>query len=215
MRRVSLTGYMRSLARSRRFTRAYRGNAWGDLQSRSGAGSNRDSGSVRHALDVLSRITEQYDATSIADIPCGDFNWIDSYLTAHPQVAYVGYDIVRALVRANRAHFPRFTFEPLDIVAQVPAAADLIFCKDLFNHLQEREIVAAVANMRRSGSRWLLASNNFGHAYMPLGQGPHKDSRHVDLTLPPFCYRAPLWNDHYLGLWALPGLEPRGHADAN
>lgn len=151
----------------------------------------------------------RYDVTSVADIPCGDFNWMDIYLTATPRIAYVGYDIVRPLIRANRRRFPRWRFEALDIVSQVPPTADLIFCKDLFNHLEAHEIVDAISNMRRSGSGWLLASNNFGYEYIPLGEGPHSDSRHVDLTLAPFCYPAPVWSDHYLGLWKLREMEPQ------
>ncbi len=200
---------IRSYVRSRKFTKKFLRNVWGDLESRSGEGSNRASGSVRHSLRVLSEITERYGVTSVADIPCGDVNWIGIYLEANPRVGYVGYDIVRRLIAANRERFPARKFELLDIVVQVPASAELVFCKDLFNHLERHEIFGAIANMRRSGSTWLLASNNFGHDYVALGKGPHKDSRHIDLTMPPFRFPAPIWNDHYLGLWKLPEMEPR------
>lgn len=199
-----------SHSRSRKFTKKFLSNEWGDFQSRSGVGSNRDSGTVRHSLKVLTELTERHGITSVADIPCGDFNWIDAYLVAHPQVAYVGYDIVRRLVAGNRARFPAWRFEFLDIVARPPAPAELVFCKDLFNHLERDEIISAISNMRRSGSTWLLASNNFGYDYIALGEGPHKDSRHVDLTRPPFCFPAPEWNDHYLGLWKLSEMVPDG-----
>ena len=196
-----------SWARIRTFTGYYRANHWADAESRSGPGSRRDSGSVEHALRILAMITERYGVRTIADIPCGDFNWIGRYLDAWPSVAYVGFDIVSPLIDRNRALFPEKRFTRLDIVCDVPPHVDLIFCKDLFNHLESREIVKAIANMRRSGSTYLLASNNFGYPYEALRRTRHDSSRHVDLTLEPFCYAAPLWHDHYLGLWQLAEME--------
>jgi hypothetical protein len=189
------------------FTYYYATNHWADPESRSGPGSRKDSGSVQHALAALSDITRRFAIRSVADIPCGDFNWIHAYLEAHPEVDYTGFDVVAALVERNRRAFPGRKFARFDIVERVPPATDLIFCKDLFNHLTSGEIVRAIANMRASGSTYLLASNNFAYPNTELIRGPRHSSRHVDLTAAPFHYPPPLWNSHYLGLWQLASLQ--------
>jgi hypothetical protein len=202
-----LLRHLGGLGRKLEFYLAYRENRWGDSESRSGIGSRRDSGSVQHSLKMLEYLTALLQLTSIADIPCGDFNWIHAYLERHPDVSYVGYDIVRSLVSRNRRLFAPVRFELLDIVSTVPARADLIFCKDLLNHLEDHEIGRAIANMQLSGSTWLLASNNFDYPNVPLRRDRYRDTRHVDLAAAPFGYPQPAWHDHYLGLWRLSDMQ--------
>ena len=170
-----------ALGRWADFTLRYRWNCWGDDETHSGPGSRRDSHSVKHSLEVLSHLTSLLDLKSVADIPCGDFNWIGAYLNRHPSVSYVGYDIVSDLIARNRRTYPDVRFVPLDIVSKVPPPVDLIFCKDLVNHLENDEIVRAIDNIRRSRSTWLLATSNFGYRNVRLRRSWYSDSRHVDL----------------------------------
>ena len=158
---------------------------------------------------MLSVFTKQYAIRSVTDVPCGDFNWMSTYLEAHPEVDYTGFDIVHDLVEHNRIMFPGRRFVQLDIVDSVPPPTDLIFCKDLLNHLSGDEIVQAITNMRASGAKYLLATNNFGypHPNDKLERSAVHNSRHVDLTVAPFGYPEALWNSHYLGLWSLPNME--------
>lgn len=195
--------------RLKMFAYYYSINVWGDPETRSGPGSRKDCLAVTHSLEMLSTFTEQHDIRSIIDIPCGDFNWMSTYLEMHPEVAYNGFDIVHDLVERNRRVFPGYEFSQLDIVKSVPPPADLIFCKDLLNHLSRDEIVLAISNMRASGAKYLLATNNFGYPdpNEELERSAVHNSRHVDLTVAPFHYSKALWNSHYLGLWHLPDME--------
>lgn len=189
-----------------RFQAIYLGNFWNDAESRSGPGSRRDSESVRRTLAALEAVLDRCEIRSMADLPCGDCNWIGGFLDAHPGIGYVGYDIVPELIARNRDRLA-LRFEVLDITTQVPARADLILCKDLFNHLYNAEVSAALDNMLASGSRWLLASNNFGHANRELPRIAISSSRHLDLTAQPFNLPPPVWRDDYLGLWDLNALR--------
>lgn len=186
-----------------RFTRFYRTNRWGDCETRSGPGSRRDSGSVQAALEALHMTVGDHGVSSIADIPCGDFNWMPLFLNAAPSVSYRGFDIVTDLVADNRKRHPGHSFEVLDITREVPPRADLVFCKDLFNHLSNSDIRAALENMRRSDAALLLFSNNFGHANVDLPSLGRRTSRHLDISLPPLDAPPPIWKTHYLGLWRL------------
>lgn len=191
----------------RRFTKVYENNLWGDPESRSGPGSRRDSGQAVHSINVLNRLCSEYRISSISDIPCGDFNWFHDFLYPNPSILYTGYDIVPNLIKRNRRIF-RYNFELLDIASQVPGPADLIFCKDLFNHLIYRSIANSLLNMIASQSKFLLASNNFNYIENVdltdnIGTQTEHGSRHFDLMLAPFNFPQPIWNDHYLGLWVL------------
>jgi hypothetical protein len=186
-----------------RFTLFYRNNFWGDLESRSGKGSRRGSGSVEASLEALRMTVSEHGVATMADIPCGDFNWMPLFLDAAPFVTYQGFDIVPDIIAENRRRYPTRRFEELDITREVPPRADLIFCKDLLNHLTFLDVQAALENMRRSGARLLLASNNFDHANVDLPSLSLRTSRHLDITLPPFNAPPPIWKTRYLGLWRL------------
>lgn len=189
-----------------RFTAVHDFGLWGSRELRSGPGSDRDAPSVALALAALAWVQEEYALGSLHHIPCGDFNWMPEALSRLGAVRYIGFDIVRVALERNRERHPAFEFRWLDITAHAPPAADLIFCKDLFNHLDEGDVRRAIRNMRRSGSKLLLASNNPGRPFAPLPDAPGA-SRHLDITAPPFDYPAPLWSlGEYMSLWRLADL---------
>lgn len=190
----------------RRFSIVYRKNLWNDDESRSGPGSRRDSGSVSATLDALEHIAREYKIGTLNDIPCGDFNWIDQFLARHESISYHGFDVVPELIEDNRNRASKYRFDHLDITYQVPPRADLILCKDLLNHLRFSDVERALHNFYRSGSRLILASNNFGYKNKELGIFLPHGSRHLDITSKPFSVPAPIWQTHYLGLWYVEDL---------
>jgi hypothetical protein len=184
---------------------------WGDYESRSGAGSVKGSPWVNIAAEALAKAVSEHGVRSINDIPCGDFNWMPDVLDGLGQVGYIGFDIVFDALARNKERFPKYEFRVLDITTNVPPAADLIFCKDLLNHLTDADVKRAVENMRRSGSKFLLASNNPGYENTPLPETPNA-SRHLDITAPPFNLPPPLWTvADYMSLWRLADLTDRAH----
>jgi hypothetical protein len=191
-----------------RFTTLFVKERWVSEESASGPGSDRRSDQVAHALRVLAEVAEAHDIRSMADIPCGDFNWIGDFLTARPRIAYVGYDIVDDLIAQNRKRHPEQRFEALDITAQVPPAVDLIFSKDLINHLFDRDVWAALDNMVASGSRWLLITSNTGAENSELELMTPRSSRLLDLRAAPWGFPEPTYADHYLSLWRIEDLKP-------
>ena len=59
-------------------------------------------------------------------------------------------DIVPALIEANRLKYPDLAFECADLTSQVLPEADAILCRDCFQHLPARLIVAALDKFRLS-----------------------------------------------------------------
>ncbi len=193
-----------------RFTAVHDENLWGSGELRSGWGSERGTASVIVAETAIEMAVVSHGVRSIHDIPCGDFNWMPELLARLEPVAYRGFDIVKPVLARNKDRAPRFEFRVLDITTTVPPAADLIFCKDLLNHLSDEDVKRAIENIRRSGSTFLLASNNVGFENAPLADAPGA-SRHLDITAPPFRYRAPLWTlGGYMSFWRLAEIGERG-----
>ena len=140
------------------FTRIYRSNEWDDPESRSGPGSTRARGAgLRPALaELLAR----HSIATLLDAPCGDFNWIRD-LTAEVPISYTGVDIVEELIRDNIRRYAdeRHRFFCRDLTRDLLPKADLILCRDALVHFSFADIHAALANFKRSGSKYLLATS--------------------------------------------------------
>lgn len=188
---------------SERFTAVHDNNLWGSNESRSGAGSARNAPSVVVAGQAIRRAVGENPIVTLSDIPCGDFNWMPDVLGALEGVRYTGFDIVFSALQNNKDRFPQYDFRVLDIVTTVPPRADLILCKDLMNHLSDDDIKSCIANMKKSGSTFLLASNNPGFVNTALPDNL-QGSRFLDITAAPFGYNPPLWTQEgYMSLWRL------------
>ncbi len=192
-----------------RFSAVYEERLWGSAESASGLGSERSSGTVRHALAVLDDVIRTHGIRSIADIPCGDFNWMPELLAAHSDLTYVGYDVVPALIRDIRLSHPTHDFRLLDITQTTPERADLIFSKDLLNHLSEADVWAALGNMVASGGDWLLVTTNRGFENVDLEPTQPHASRHLNLEAPPYSLPEPVSGDHYLLLYRMADVARR------
>ncbi|MEW5930591.1 MAG: class I SAM-dependent methyltransferase [Gemmatimonadota bacterium] len=193
----------------------YRRNAWGDAESVSGPGSTRARG-ADFAAD-LAALLRRLEARTLLDAPCGDFNWIAE--VADGVERYVGLDVVPELVERNRRRHAteRRSFAQADISRDPLPAADVVLCRDCLVHFSDRDVWAALANFRRSGSRWLLTTTF-------VERGASGDIRTgqwqpLNLQAAPFRFPAPLelvdercthtggtFRDKRLGLWEVAAL---------
>jgi len=191
------------------FSDIYRNNAWADPESVSGRGSTlARTAVVRKELPAL---LAELGAGSLLDAPCGDFNWMRHVDLG--RVDYKGADVVPELIAQNRLKYggARRQFVVLDITKDEVPRADLILCRDCLIHLSFRHARAAVANFKRSGSTYLLATT---HAHERENVDIESGSgRYVNLRLPPFNFPEPLrliTEDpelgKCLGLWRLKDL---------
>jgi len=197
------------LTHRERFDAVAQNESWKEILSVSGPGSELDSGSVLHSLDVLDQICRDLDIRSIADIPCGDFHWIHLFLQKWPDISYVGYDVSPTMIDLASANGPGRRFELLDVTKETPAAADLIFCKDFVNHIERHHIWAALRNMSASGSRWIMITSNRGCRNRALWLKTNSSSRKVDLSAHPYKLPEPIYSDHYLSVWKASDIAVR------
>ena len=82
-----------------RFARIFTTNLWAG-GSRSGLGSELTA--TTGVRQQLPGVLEAVCATSLLDLPCGDFGWLS---TVPLDLDYTGGDIVDALVASNEARF--------------------------------------------------------------------------------------------------------------
>jgi len=128
---------------------------WGSIESVSGQGSElQHTIAIRKELPVL---CEQYQIKTLLDIPCGDYNWMKS--TKLNNIEYTGGDIVDDLILNNRRVYPDVNFEVLDIIEDELPKVDLVFVRDCLVHLSEEQVFNTLDNIKKSGSRYLLATS--------------------------------------------------------
>jgi 2-polyprenyl-3-methyl-5-hydroxy-6-metoxy-1,4-benzoquinol methylase len=198
---------------AQRFRRIHDTNLWRAAASISGVGSEMDATAVLRA--ELPRLLARLGASSLLDAPCGDAGWINA---ANLNLRIVGVDIVPALVERLQAraaageiggdyHLADITCDPLP-------QCDAILCRDCLVHLSFANIDRAVANFRRSGATWLIATT------FPEWQANQDcedgDWRALNFERAPFNWEAPVellnencteagggWRDKSLGVWRI------------
>lgn len=192
------------------FEQIYARNAWQSSESRSGPGSTLERTEIlrRELPPMLARL----GVRTLVDAPCGDCNWRQH--TAIDLDAYIGVDIVPALIEENQRRFPYPTwrFELGDLVEDNLPRGDAVLCRDALIHLSLADILRALSNIRRSGAKYLLAtSHETTSANTDIATGGW---RSVNLMLAPFNLPPPLeriienpQTGKILGIWMLAELS--------
>lgn len=137
------------------FTDIYEKNLWGSEESISGSGSELKS--TKLLIQELPLLFSKFDIKSILDIPCGDFNWMKSVDLCG--ASYIGADIVSPLIEQNRVKYPNTDFRVLDLTKDNLPKVDLVFVRDCLGHLSNENVLKAIDNIKKSGSKYLLATS--------------------------------------------------------
>ena len=111
---------------------------------------------MRAALQYLWR---EIGVRSILDVPCGDFAWMKEMDLNG--IGYTGGDLVEKMIHENKIRYAsdEIHFEILDLTTSPLPKADLVICRDCLVHLSFQNIHKAVANIKASGSTWLLCTS--------------------------------------------------------
>ena len=80
---------------------------------------------------------------------------------------YTGLDIVPEAIAANREKLGgnrggkvSYEFDVFDITSKTPPKADMLICRDLVNHLAAGDVQRLLSNVRASGTKYIIISNN-------------------------------------------------------
>lgn len=138
------------------FTEIFRGNCWGGKSSASGTGS--DNHQTRIITSELPRLIDDFNITTMLDIPCGDFYWMKTVNLKG--VHYIGADIVKDLIHKNKEKYEKdnISFQRLDLIRSKLPSVDLIFCRDCLVHFSFEDIFFALQNICESQSGFLITT---------------------------------------------------------
>jgi len=135
-------------------------------------------------------LLRKLEVTSLLDVPCGDFTWMKH--VELDGIDYIGGDIVGEMISKLQQQYgrPGRSFRRIDLVCDDLPPVDAVMVRDLFLHLPLQLVHRAIANLQRSGAKWLLTSNYPAvpaNADIPMGH-----HRFQNLMLPPFSWPPPL-----------------------
>ena len=185
-----------------RFTEIYRTNAWTG-KSRSGPGSDEEN--TRAVKKFLPEFIKQYDIKWMVDIPCGDYNWMSQIELG---CDYIGCDIVRELVEANKKQYPNVCFEWGDLEHSVFRKIDLVFIRDGLVHLPTETIKKVFKNI--ASCKYVMKTHFTGQrVYRDIQVGQW---RPINWCLEPWNLEYPMciyneeyndnaWADKSMGVW--------------
>jgi hypothetical protein len=170
------------------FTDIYKTKFWVLGDSVSGPGSELKV--TQRMRPQLSALIRRFNITSIADAPCGDLNWM-RYVDLGT-CKYIGYDIVQELIERNTKLFgDTKEFRHFNLIDNVIEKADLIICRDMLAHLTHEQIIKALRNFKKSGSKYILMTTGLttkdNTPDITTGE-----VRRINFELPPFNFPRPL-----------------------
>jgi len=195
-----------------KFKLIYKFNLWASDESISGPGS--EVYKTRAVVDFLTGFIKNRKIKTILDIPCGDFNWMQTVNLSGIQ--YLGGDVVEQLVRQNTKQFgtENISFEIMDIITGKLPDSDLMIVRDLFIHFSQENTQKAMKNIKNSKIKYLLVTT------FPDSK-QNKSIRdgynyNINLQLHPFSFNEPIFliqeqiinnNERKcLGLWKVADL---------
>lgn len=178
-------------------------NAWGETSSEtpfySGWGSHDADIVDPYISSVRSFIAETFPTPPTAvDLGCGDFNVGRQIRSVTSK--YTACDVVPAIIEHNRLVFAeeQVDFRVLDITADEPPAADVVFVRQVLQHLDNAAILRFLPKLRRY--RWAVVTEHVpvDDAFVPNADCPTGgdirlgSNSGVDLAEAPFnlAYRA-------------------------
>ena len=174
------------------FTEIYSQKKWGvNAEGKGWSGPGSDAEATETYRKLLQDVLKAYDIHSVVDVGCGD--WEFSRLVNWEGIQYVGYDVVKPVVRANQKKFgsDTITFVHGDAMNMNLPKADLLICKEVLQHLPHKEIQKLINQIHKfkyclitnDADPKTLSSVNSDLSKANFNKG---FTRLLDLTAPPF-----------------------------
>ena len=162
------------------FSKIYKEDLW---QGGSGAGSKLEN--VKEYVDILQKYIDKPEVKTVLDLGCGD--WQFSKFLDLSSVSYLGVDVVESVVEFNSTSYSasNIKFISRDITTYELPQVDLIICKDVLQHLCNKDVVSVLVKIIKS-SKFALITNDFNSESTDNKDIENGDYRCLDLTLSPF-----------------------------
>ena len=162
------------------FSKIYKEDLW---HGGSGAGSKLEN--VKEYVEILQKYIDKPEIKTVLDLGCGD--WQFSKFLDLSSVSYLGVDVVESVIESNSTSYSasNIKFISRDITTYELPKVDLIICKDVLQHLCNKDVVATLVKIITS-SKFSLITNDFNPENTENKDINNGDYRCLDLTLSPF-----------------------------
>lgn len=200
------------------FNKIYKTKAWGGRNSVSGPGSDdHQTGIIIKELQV---VFNELSISTMLDIPCGDFHWMNNLNFDLSNIDYTGADIVKDLISDNNEKYGRdnVRFLNLNMIKDKLPEVALVFCRDCLVHFSFADIFLSLENVCDSQSEFFLTTTFIGRKEnhdIATGQW-----RPLNLELAPLLLPRPIriinegcteghgaYEDKALGLWRVANIR--------
>ena len=162
------------------FSKIYKEDLW---HGGSGAGSKLEN--VKEYVEILQKYIDKPEIKTVLDLGCGD--WQFSKFLDLSSVSYLGVDVVESVIESNSTSYSasNIKFISRDITTYELPKVDLIICKDVLQHLCNKDVVTTLVKIITS-SKFSLITNDFNPENTENKDIDNGDYRCLDLTLSPF-----------------------------
>jgi 2-polyprenyl-3-methyl-5-hydroxy-6-metoxy-1,4-benzoquinol methylase len=162
------------------FSKIYKEGLW---RGGSGAGSKLEN--VEEYVDILQKYIDKPEVKTVVDLGCGD--WQFSKFLDLSSVLYLGVDVVDSVIDSNINLYSasNIDFISRDITTYEVPQVDLIICKDVLQHLCNKDVASVLVKIIKS-SKFALITNDFNPESTSNIDIENGDYRYLDLTLSPF-----------------------------
>ena len=162
------------------FSKIYKEDLW---QGGSGGGSKVEN--VKEYVEILQKYIDKPEVKTVLDLGCGD--WQFSKFLDLSSVSYLGVDVVESVIESNSTSYSasNIKFISRDITTYEVPKADLIICKDVLQHLCNKDVVNILVKIITS-SKFSLITNDFNPDNTENKDIDNGNYRCLDLTLSPF-----------------------------
>jgi SAM-dependent methyltransferase len=159
------------------FDTIYKEERWGK-----GSGEGSCLHNCSTYIAYLIEFIHQNKIQSIVDFGCGDWQYMQHIPL--DGINYTGIDVAPSLIEKNKTLFPNVKFECKNIVEESSPPADLMICKEVFQHLSNEDILMILPQVKRY--KYCLITNDFGPNNRVVKQQEGFDYEPLDLLSPPF-----------------------------
>jgi len=138
----------------RKFDKVFEQNLFHGESSKSGNGSSK--AQTAEISFQIPNLVSQLNISSILDLPCGDLEWMKHVNLNGAN--YIGGDVSPSLISHLKLEFPDREFQILNVTKDSLPKVELVFCRDLFVHLSDKDIKLAIQNIKLSKSKFLATT---------------------------------------------------------
>ncbi len=150
----------------------------------SGSGSSPEN--ARAYIEYLKDFLKKKNIKSVVDLGCGD--WQISRVISWEGIQYTGIDVVDSVIEQNKKKYTtkNISFVRADGIEYSLPQADLLICKEVFQHLPIKDILAILPQLKKF--KYCLILNDVDPKTLTTVNTdiPRGHHRLLDLTQSPF-----------------------------